>query len=234
MNNKVNILIVEDEDGISNFMEKMLRSEGYRIHMAKTGAQALMLSSSQTYDLILLDLGLPDMSGLEIIKNVREWSLVPIIVVSARTSEKEKVEALDLGADDYITKPFGTQELLARIRTAYRHSIRIAHVSNNVDYIYRAGELTVDLKRRNVMLGVQSIHLTQMEYKILEVMVKHAGKVMTYDTLLKAVWGPTATTEYQVLRVNMANIRRKIENNPANPRYVFTEVGVGYRLVGED
>lgn len=232
--NKMNILIVEDEIGIGNFMEKTLTAAGYKVVSAKTGKQALTLVISQCPDLVLLDLGLPDIDGTEIIRKVREWSSVPIVVVSARGTEEDKVEALDYGADDYITKPFGTSELLARIRTAYRHSLKMANGTENVDFIYHSGELMVDLNKRLVRLADEEIHLTQIEYKIIALLVKNSGRVLTYDAIIKEIWGPLAVKENQILRVNMANIRRKIEKNPANPKYIFTEVGVGYRMIEEE
>ncbi len=231
---KISILLIEDEYGIRNFMEKTLTIEGYKVLVAANGREAMSMLTSETFDVVILDLGLPDMKGEEIIIKLREWSSIPIIVVSARNSEEQKVAILDLGADDYITKPFGVSELLARIRNAYRHSVRICSNGNVEHYRYQCGDLTVDLKNRQVMLHEERIHLTQLEFKILALLVKNAGKVLTYETIIRDIWGPLAMKQNQILRVNMANIRRKIEDNPASPQYIFTEMGVGYRIVEED
>ena len=187
--------------------------------------------TSQCPDVVILDLGLPDMDGMDIIRKTREWSSLPIIVISARTQEKEKVQALDAGADDYITKPFGTFELLARIRTAIRHNNKLSDASQNANRPYSADGLTIDFERRLVTLRDQEIHLTRVEYKIVSLLAKNSGKVMTYDTLIDQVWGPYADDNNRILRVNMANIRRKIEENPGEPKYIFTELGVGYRML---
>jgi len=225
------ILIVEDEDTISNFMSSMLASNGYRLVKVKSGAEAAEMAASHMPDLVLLDLGLPDMDGTEVLKGLRAWSGVPIIVVSARGHEREKVEALDLGADDYITKPFGTHELLARIRTALRHSLS-AGGANEPARGFSLGKLSIDYERRFVSLDGKELHLTPIEYRIVVLLSRHAGKVLTHDFIAKEVWGPY-TSETQALRVNMANIRRKLEQNPAEPRYIITEVGVGYRMAEE-
>ena len=181
-------------------------------------------------DIILLDLGLPDIDGVDIIKKVREWSSCPIIVISARTSEREKVLALDLGADDYITKPFGTSELLARIRTSLRHSNKMNTDSPMFIKPYHAKDLTIDFSKRLILLHEQEIHLTPIEYKIVACLAKNSGKVVTYSSIMSDVWGPYTDTDNKILRVNMANIRRKLETNPAEPTYIFTELGVGYRM----
>ena len=185
-------------------------------------------------DVILLDMGLPDMDGMEVLTAVRKWSSVPIIVISARNQEKEKVMALDAGADDYITKPFGTSELLARIRTALRHSNKLNTDSVNSLRPYRAGELVIDFEKRRVFLHKQDVHLTQVEYKIVSLLARNAGKVMTYDSIIEDIWGPYADDNNRILRVNMANIRRKIEQNPGEPEYIFTELGVGYRMLEDE
>ena len=175
----------------------------------------------------MLDLGLPDMDGLRIIEQVRTWSAAPIIVVSARTLEKSKVAALDLGADDYITKPFGTAELMARIRTALRHrQNQSAYPSTR----YEVEDLVIDFERRLVKMKGQDIHLTQIEYKLVSLLAQNAGRVMTYESIISKIWGPYADNDNQILRVNMAHIRRKLEENPAEPKYIFTEIGVGYRM----
>lgn len=227
---KQKILIVEDEINISNFISATLSANNYIAETAKNGKQAEVMISASVPDLILLDLGLPDIDGTEIIKSVREWSNVPIIVVSARGLEQEKVEALDLGADDYITKPFGTSELLARIRTALRHSSTKAISSDNKIQIKN---LLIDFDKRIISLNGKIIHLTQIEYKIITLLSENLGKVLTYDYIIKNVWGPYANNDNQILRVNMANIRRKLEENPAEPEYILTEVGVGYRMAEE-
>lgn len=230
MENKSVILIVEDEAGIANFIAAVLKANDYRMIKVRTGKEAVSAAASYAPDLILLDLGLPDIDGIEVLKTIREWSNVPIVVVSARGHEREKVEALDLGADDYITKPFGTAELLARIRTGIRHSLK-----NSGEGISEAGNLLVgglkiDYDKRMVLIDENPVHLTPIEYKIIVLLSKNIGKVLTHDYIIKEVWGPY-TNEIQALRVNMANIRRKIEVNPAEPTYIVTHVGVGYRMV---
>ena len=188
----------------------------------------MTLLSSNCPDLVLLDLGLPDTDGQIFIRAVRRWSQVPILVVSARTHERDKVQSLDLGADDYITKPFGTPELLARVRTALRHAAQRSSGTTTGHYQYQ--DLTVDCDRRRVLLHGEDIHLTQNEYKILSLLARHSGKVLTYDQIIQHVWGANAAGDNRILRVNMANIRRKLEANPAEPKYIFTEIGVGYRM----
>mgnify|MGYP003235026752 FL=1 len=190
----------------------------------------LSMIPSHCPDLILLDLGLPDMDGIEILKKIREWSAVPVIVVSARGEESDKVEALDLGADDYISKPFGTSELLARIRTALRHSSKNNGGAVNNDVFSTKG-LTIDFDKRKITVDGKDVHLTQIEFKIVSLLAKSAGRVLTYDYIITELWGPYAVKDNQILRVNMANIRRKLEKNPASPEYIFTEVGIGYRMV---
>lgn len=191
--------------------------------------------TSRCPDAVLLDLGLPDMDGMKIIRSVREWSKLPIIVVSARTHERDKVEALEAGADDYITKPFGTSELIARIRTAIRHT-HTASLSESLGKTgkFQAGELVIDYDKHRVYIHGQDAHLTQNEYRLAALLGKYAGKVLTYDFIIKELWGPAAGKDNQILRVHMANIRRKIEKNPATPEYIFTEVGVGYRMIEGD
>ena len=229
------ILIVEDEHSISNFMSTILSTNGYDVIVSESGSDAYTMITSHCPDLIILDLGLPDMDGLEIIRSVREWSQLPIIVVSARISERDKVEALDFGADDYITKPFGTSELLARIRTALRHTrTRAMNESVAKKGVYQVGGLLIDYEKHLVKVDGRQVHLTQNEYKIVSMLGKCAGKVITYDYILCELWGPGAKGNNQILRVNMANIRRKIEKNPAEPKYIFTEIGVGYRMAEED
>lgn len=234
MNNKASILIVEDESAIGNFISTVLNANGYRSIKAPTGISALSMISSYCPDIILLDLGLPDMDGLEVLKQTRKWSNIPIIIVSARGNEAEKVEALDLGADDYITKPFGSSELLARIRTAIRHNIKMETGEDFPDGMFTRGDFTLDFQKRIVTVDGRDVHLTQIEFKIVVLICKHAGHVLTYDYILNHVWGNFAQDDRQILRVNMANIRRKIEKNPAEPKYILTEVGVGYRMTDED
>lgn len=230
--NKPLILIVEDEEAIGNFIAAVLHSNEFATIRTNTGKEAISMVTSHVPDLILLDLGLPDMDGVEVLKIIRQWISIPIIVVSARGHEREKVAALDLGADDYITKPFGTPELLARIRTALRH--RKGNSAGDVVKAgkVRVGDLEIDYVKRLVHLAGAEIHLTPIEYKIIVLLSDNIGKVLTHDAILKEIWGPY-TNDIQSLRVNMANIRRKIEDNPAAPRYIVTEVGVGYRMVEE-
>ena len=228
--NKPLIMIVEDEDTISHFISSILSSNNYRPVRVKSGKEAAAMAASHMPDLILLDLGLPDIDGADVLGQLRSWSGIPVIVVSARGHERDKVEALDLGADDYITKPFGTRELLARIRTALRHSQKPG--CGDAAGVFSVGRLQIDYEKRLVWLSGKTIHLTPIEYKILVLLSQNAGKVMTHDFIIKEIWGPYAS-ENQALRVNMANIRRKLEANPAEPRYILTEVGVGYRMVEE-
>ena len=228
---KEKILLVEDERNICSFLTAVLKTNNYDVIVSHTGAEAYTMITSHCPDLVLLDLGLPDIDGQSIVSAVREWTQLPIIVVSARAQERDKVEALDRGADDYITKPFGTSELLARIRTAMRHTYTCS--SNEgiaLTGTFKAGELTIDFDKHCVLIRGENARLTQNEYKIMALLGKYAGKVLTYDYILKQLWGPSARGNNQILRVNMANIRRKIEENPAEPKYVFTEVGVGYRM----
>lgn len=226
------ILLIEDEKNIADFIEKILRSDNYKVITAKTGTEGLAIANSACPDIILLDLGLPDMDGLDIIKNIRSWSLCPIIVLSARTTDNDKVSCLDLGADDYITKPFSTNELLARIRTSLRHSNRIISQNTISEKPYTALGLKIDFMKRIITRDDEPIHLTPIEYKIVAYIAKNSGKVITYSSILKNVWGPNMDeNDNKILRVNMANIRRKIEPNPAEPTYILTELGVGYRML---
>lgn len=223
-------MIVEDDEKIRGFIAAVLTSNEYRIVIAETGAEAVTMASSHCPDLILLDLGLPDMDGIEVLKTIRKWTGLPIIIVSARGHENEKVEALDLGADDYITKPFGSSELLARIRTGLRHTQAVAGGAQDGDARLKLGDLEIDYTRRIVTVDGAEIHLTPIEYKIIVLLSRHLGKVLTYDAVMREVWGPYAS-ERQALRVNMANIRRKLEANPGEPKHIVTEVGVGYRML---
>ena len=229
------VLVVEDDKRINSFYKTVLEANNYDVLMAQTGTEAYSLITSQCPDVVILDLGLPDMDGMKILKSVREWSSMPVIVVSARSHEKDKVAALDMGADDYITKPFGTSELLARIRTAIRHT-RNTLVSPTGAPVgtFVSGALTIDYDKHRVFIDGKDAGLTQNEYRIVSLLGKFAGKVMTYDYIIKEIWGPNMKNDNRILRVNMANIRRKIEKNPAEPEYIFTEVGVGYRIVEPD
>lgn len=234
MTHKLSILLVEDEKNICDFISTSLSAQDYRISTAHTGKEALPIITSQCPDLILLDLGLPDMDGMEIIRQVRTWSSVPIIVLSARTQEQEKVRALDLGADDYLTKPIGTSELLARIRTALRHSNRLNTDSPLYKRPFHAKGLTIDFEKHLVSVDGKDVHLTQIEFKIISLLAQNSGRIMTYDTIISNIWGPYADDDNSILRVNMAHIRRKLEQNPAEPQYVFTEIGIGYRMIEDE
>jgi len=229
------ILIVEDEKSISHFISTILNNNGYEAMKARSGSEALSMISSHCPDLIILDLGLPDMDGLDILRQIRSWSSLPVVVVSARSHEQDKVTALDLGADDYLTKPFGTEELLARVRTAIRHT-RTASGNDEIAQkgTYTVKEMTIDYNKHQVLMRGENAKLTLSEFRIVALLGKYAGKVLTYDFIIKELWGPRAGGDNQILRVNMANIRRKIEKNPAEPEYLFTEVGVGYRLAEGD
>ncbi len=230
------ILVIEDDPGICTFLRATLAADGYDVILADRGRSALSVIASHCPDCVLLDLGLPDMDGNEIIASVRRWSATPIVVISARSMEEDKARALDLGADDYIVKPFGAVELLARIRTALRHTRTTAQNDEIVlTGRYHVGEMEIDYRKHRVCVAGENVHLTPNEFRIVALLGRHAGQVMTYKTLLRALWGPSATDDNKILRVHMASIRRKIEPNPTEPRYIFTEVGVGYRMAdGED
>ena len=231
---KEKVLIVEDEEAIIHVLSTILTTNGYGVIVAKSGEQALMLSSSHCPDIILLDLGLPDMDGVEVLKKIREYCHCPILIVSARDLESEKVQALDIGADDYITKPFGTSELLARIRTALRHSANQYANGNEIENSYAVGDFKIDFKKHCVIVKGKDVHLTQIEFKIVELIARQPGRVLTYDYIMEHIWGPYTTSDNKILRVNMANIRRKIEENPGEPKYIFTEVGIGYRMADNE
>jgi len=230
MNQKISILLVEDDDRIRSFMETVLTSNGYNVLETTNARTALSMAASHNPDLMLLDLGLPDMDGQQVIRSVREWSRMPIVVISARGHEMDKVSALDNGADDYVTKPFGMAELLARIRAALRNSVmRTAPSAGGA--VFQSRGLTVDMEKRMVKVDDIPVHLTQIEYKIVALLARNAGKVLTYEVILREVWGPYANCDTQLLRVNMANIRRKLEKDPSMPEYITTEIGIGYRLM---
>jgi len=220
------ILLIEDELPIRRFVRATLTSNGYEAIEAVNGHDGLLQTAAQRPDVLLLDLGLPDMDGLEVTRQVRAWSQVPIVVLSARGQESDKIAALDAGADDYLTKPFGVGELLARIRVTLRRATR----GEAGDALFALGELRADLARRQVWLGEREVHLTPIEYKLLTVLIQHAGKVLTHRQLLQAVWGPSYADESAYLRVYMSQLRHKLEATPARPRYLVTEPGVGYRL----
>jgi two-component system KDP operon response regulator KdpE len=224
------VLVVDDEPQLRRFLRASLPNHGYRLVEAANGAEALSEAAARTPDLVLLDLGLPDLDGVEVTRRLRQWSVAPIIVLSARDQELDKVRALDAGADDYLTKPFGTEELLARMRVALRHATQLAAPG---DPVVRSGELKVDLGTRRVFLGEREVRLTRTEYRLLSLLARHAGKVLTHRHLLKEVWGPNAVEQTHYLRVYMGQLRHKIERDPAQPRYLLTETGVGYRLAAE-
>lgn len=221
------VLIIEDEQPIRRFLRATLTNHGYRVNEAATGKDGMAFASTQAPDLIILDLGLPDVDGLDIIKQLREWSHTPIIILSARGQESDKIAALDAGADDYLTKPFGVGELIARIRVGLRHFANAHQVDEPV---FEVGELRVDQNLRQVFVSANEIHLTPTEYKLMTTLVRYAGKVVTHRQLLIEVWGAAYATETQILRVHMGQLRHKIESDPARPRYLVTELGVGYRL----
>lgn len=224
----VRVLIVEDEPQMQKFLRASLTSAGYRTLEASTGKEALQLARMHNPDLVLLDLGLPDMDGMDVARELRQWSMRPVIVISARGQEQDKVDALDAGADDYLTKPFGTSELMARIRVALRHAARESE--ERVEPVVSVGTLRVDLDKRQVWKGDVEVHLTPNEYKLLAYLLKNAGKVLTHRQLLKEVWGPSHASQTHYLRVYMAQLRHKLEDDPARPRWLATEPGVGYRL----
>lgn len=225
------VLLIEDELPVHKFLGASLPAHGLRLIGAETGKDGLARAADYAPDVVLLDLGLPDMDGLDVTRRLREWSGVPIIVLSARGQEKDKIAALDAGADDYLTKPFSTGELLARIRVALRHASRLA--DNTPQPTFIAGDLRVDLAGRHVFVGQGEVHLTPIEYKLLAVLVRYAGRVLTHQQLLTEVWGPHHTQDTHYLRVHLAQLRRKIEPDPAQPRYLFTETGVGYRFADQ-
>jgi two-component system KDP operon response regulator KdpE len=222
------VLVIEDEPQIRRFLRATLTNHGYRLIEAINAQEGLAHAATHNPALIILDLGLPDLDGLDVTRQVREWSAVPILVLSARGQEQDKIAALDAGADDYLTKPFGVGELLARMRVALRHAQQAADTCE--ESLFEIGDLKVDLTRRQVTVADEEVHLTPIEYNLLKTLVQHAGKVVTQTQLLKEVWGPAYADESHYLRVYMSQLRRKIEIDPARPRYLLTEPGVGYRL----
>jgi two-component system KDP operon response regulator KdpE len=229
-NPKPIILVIEDEPPLQRFLRVTLESQGYAVVEATTGETGLRHAAMDRPDLIVLDLGLPDLDGVEVTKRLREWSAVPVIVVSARGKEQEKVQALDAGADDYLTKPFGVGELLARVRVVLR---RLVTNPETGEAVFERDGLKVDLARREVHVEGSLVHLTPNEFRLLATLVKHAGRVLTHRQLLKEVWGPGSGEETHYLRVYMNQLRRKIEADSTKPRYLLTEMGVGYRLIDE-
>ena len=219
------VLVVDDERAIRRFLQASLVAQGYAVFEAGTGQEALAMVVAERPDIIILDLGLPDTDGLEVTRSLREWTQTPIIILSVREHESDKIAALDAGADDYLTKPFGVGELLARLRVALRHAIQPATES-----VFANGDLNVDLVRRTVTIGAEEIQLTPTEYDLLRMLVVNAGKVLTHRQMLRQVWGAGYESETHLLRVNMSNLRRKIEPEPARPIYIVTEPGVGYRM----
>jgi two-component system KDP operon response regulator KdpE len=228
MENLATILLIEDERQMRRFLRVTLQSERYALIEAETAAEGLSQAATRNPDIVLLDLGLPDMDGLEVIKKLREWSTVPIIVISAREQEGDKIKALDEGADDYLTKPFGSGELLARIRVALRHAVPKSQ--DQRDAIFTAEDLSVDFLKRQVHRGDREIHLTPIEYRLLVVLVRNAGRVMTHRHILKEVWGPAYIEQTHYLRVFMNQLRKKLEADSARPHFLLNEPGIGYRF----
>ena len=224
------VLVVEDEATLRRFLKATLTGLGYRYVEATTGKEALLQASAHNPDLVLLDLGLPDLDGLVVTRKLREWCTAPVIVISARGQEADKIAALDLGADDYLTKPIAIGELLARMRVALRHA---AAPAGERAAVFEVAHLKIDLVARRVFVSGAEVHLTPIEYKLLGTLVHHAGKVLTHGQLLKAVWGPAALTHTQYVRVHMGHLRQKLEPEPARPRLLVTETGIGYRLKTE-
>jgi len=222
------IVVIEDDPAIRLFLRTGLGAHGFKVFEADNGKQGIIEAGIRKPDLIILDLGLPDMDGVEVIKTIRAWSVMPIIILSARSGEQHKIDALDAGADDYLTKPFGLGELLARIRVALRHSVNSPEQGENG--VFTNGALKVDLLKRQVFVGNREIHLTPIQYRLLSVLIKNAGKVLTHQHLLKEVWGPSYKDNSHYLRIYMSQLRQKLETDPTQPKYLLTESGVGYRL----
>ncbi|HBG1536504.1 TPA: response regulator transcription factor [Clostridioides difficile] len=227
------ILLVEDDKTIRKFISTALLTQDYDVKEAITGKEGISIAVSYSPDVVLLDLGLEDMDGIEVIKAIRQFSNIPIIVVSAREQDRDKIEVFDAGADDYLTKPFSIVELLARVRVAFRHSQVEAQQKDDVKSTFEVDKLLIDFDKRKVIVDDVEVHLTPIEYNILSLLAKHHGKVLTHNFIIKEIWGSVIGNETKSLRVFMATLRRKIEKQPANPRYIITEVGVGYRLNDE-
>ncbi|ESS73658.1 KDP operon transcriptional regulatory protein KdpE [Methyloglobulus morosus KoM1] len=222
------IIVIEDDFSIRRFLRTSLNSQGFSVYEAETGKQGIIEVNTRKPDLLILDLGLPDMDGVEVVKAIRGWTDLPIIILSARSSEQQKIEALDAGADDYLTKPFSFGELLARIRVALRHSLRTPEQRQSEVFI--SANLKVDLHNRIVTVDGQEIHLTPIQYRLLSVLVKHAGMVLTHQQILKEVWGPSYQENAHYLRIYMSQLRQKLEADPTQPKFLLTESGIGYRL----
>jgi two-component system, OmpR family, KDP operon response regulator KdpE len=225
------ILIIEDEPQIRHFLRTTLTAEGYRVIEAQNGERGALEAATHKPDLVMVDLGLPDLDGVEVVKRIRAWSALPILIVSARNEEADKVAALDAGADDYVTKPFGVGELTARIRVALRHAARGAQ--QTAAETLRFGRVEIDLERRRVRSDGKNIHLTPIEFRLLGCLARHAGMVLTHRHLLREVWGPSYVDQAHYLRIYMKQLRHKLEPDPARPRFLLTETGVGYRLASE-
>jgi two-component system, OmpR family, KDP operon response regulator KdpE len=223
------VMVVDDEAQIRRLLQIALQSSGYRVTLCGSGAEAMTAAVMERPDLVILDLGLGDMDGLDVLRRLREWSAVPVIILTVRNDESDKVALLDGGADDFLTKPFSTGELLARIRTALRHATLAGE-----EPVFHSGLLRVDLAKRTVALGEETVHLTATEYRLLQLFVRNAGKVLTHRQIMKEVWGPHLIEETQYLRVYMAQLRRKLRDDPTSPTYFLTEPGVGYRLLTDE
>ena len=224
------IIVIEDDPPIRRFLRTGLSAQGFTVFEAESGKQGLIEVGVRKPDLVILDLGLPDMDGVQVIKAIRTWSAVPILVLSARSSEQHKIDALDAGADDYLTKPFGSGELLARLRVALRHTFRSQDSEQLQSDVFVNANLKVDLLNRVVSIDDTEVHLTPIQYRLLAVLVKHAGKVLTHQQILKEVWGPSYQENAHYLRIYMSQLRQKLEAEPAQPKFLLTESGVGYRL----
>jgi two-component system KDP operon response regulator KdpE len=223
------VLLIEDELPIRRFLRPAVEAAGWRLIEAETGAHGILEASQSRPDVMILDLGLPDMDGIEVIQRIREWSAVPIVILSARGQEQDKIAALDAGADDYVQKPFSVGELVARIRVALRHSVARAQPTPDLPLV--AGDITIDFFRRSVTRNGKAVHLTPIEYKLLTTLARHSGLVMTHRQLLRDVWGPGHAEDSTYLRMFVRQLRQKLENNPAQPKCLLTEVGIGYRFV---
>ncbi len=224
---KYTVLVVEDDRSMGVYLSSILSKNNYDVHYTRSGKKALSLVYELSPHLIIMDYGLPDISGTEVICRIRRHLDIPIVIISGRNREEDKVRALDLGADDYITKPFGTYEMLARLRVALRHSC--CQRANELS-IYRYKNMMIDFEKRNIVLAENEVHLTQNEYRIVSLLAKNGGKVLTHEYIINKVWGCAVNDDNKILRVNITNIRRKIEENPTEPEYIFTEIGVGYRM----
>ncbi len=227
---RATVLVVEDEAEIRRFLRAAFEVEGYRVVESASGRRGSIDAGTQKPDLAIVDLGLPDVDGIEVIRGIRSWSSMPIIVLSARVAERTKVEALDAGANDYVTKPFGMAELLARVRVALRHNVRVASRTSEL----RIGNAVIDLERRMATRENEPVHLTPIEFRLLATLAKQLGMVVTHKQILREVWGPTHEGDTHYLRIYMKQLRDKLEDDPVTPRYLLTETGVGYRLVGDD